>query len=266
MRNSGPAAARNYGARGAKATCLLASTLTSSSAGGGASCSTGIRRMLGHGRCTSAPTTPSPPRCRCSLADRDLLHHFVADQGSPEASTFWAGCGAVDAQHSRQWAASTSSASHGPRLKISSWDIGSAKLAIASFWIKLFRARTSKRWTLRAVIWTDVVRRAISWSRFLLANQNTPDDLNLTRGQRLSVALLGLAGALLPLVAWRIELLSLPAVALVGVIALNRRLYAFFARQRGLGFAAVCLPLHLLYYLCCGLRYAWIEVHHGDAA
>jgi len=55
--------------------------------------------------------------------------------------------------------------------------------------------------------------------------------------------------------------LGQPDVAAVfGVMALNRELYAFFFRQRGLLFACACIPLHLLYYLYSGLSYFYVWI------
>ena len=86
--------------------------------------------------------------------------------------------------------------------------------------------------------------------------------MNLKWGQRLSVALVGLASVSLLLAAFQVKLLALVAAALSGVVILNRTLYAFFLRQRGLLFAAVCIPLHFLYYLYSGLGYlyVWIDL------
>jgi GT2 family glycosyltransferase len=117
-----------------------------------------------------------------------------------------------------------------------------------------------KRWTLRSIIRTDIIYRAIPWSRLILESKKAPDDLNLERRQRLSVALVGLASVFLLLAAFRGELLALSAAALVGVVILNRGLFAFFARQHGFLFAAACIPLHLLYYLYSGLSYLYVWI------
>ena len=52
------------------------------------------------------------------------------------------------------------------------------------------------------------------------------------------------------------------AALLVAVVALNGRLFAFFARTRGLAFAIVTVPLVLLYYVESGLAYAWAWLEH----
>ena len=69
-----------------------------------------------------------------------------------------------------------------------------------------------------------------------------------------------MAAALMPLALWRVELLVLPVVALLTVVVLNRALFAFLRRQRGLGFALACVPLHLLYFLYSGLSYLFVRV------
>ncbi len=117
-----------------------------------------------------------------------------------------------------------------------------------------------KRWTLRSLIRTDIISRAIPWSRLILESKKAPDDLNLKRGQRLSVALVGVASICLLLAVLRVELLALSAAALFGVIILNRDLYAFFFRQHGPFFAIACIPLHLLYYLYSGLSYLYVWI------
>jgi hypothetical protein len=52
----------------------------------------------------------------------------------------------------------------------------------------------------------------------------------------------------------------------VGVGILNRRLYAFFYRQRGLAFALAAFPLHLAYFLCSGVGFLarWLRLRLGD--
>jgi GT2 family glycosyltransferase len=194
---------------------------------------------------------------------RNLLHHFVHQNGNQEASTFWAGCGAIrrsvfeeiggfDAQRFR-------------RPSIEDIELG-YRLQQAGHRIlleKTLQGTHLKRWTLRSMIWTDIVCRAIPWSRLILESRKAPDDLNLQRKQRLSAGLIGSAGVFLLLAVFRTELLALSMGALLGVAVLNRELYAFFSRQRGLLFASACIPLHFLYYLYSGLSffYVWLGFH-----
>jgi hypothetical protein len=95
-----------------------------------------------------------------------------------------------------------------------------------------------------------------------LARQPLLLDLNLQTSNRLSVALMALlvvSVVLLPLVpvAWPV-----PVGLALALLALNWRLYAFFARRRGLAFALAAIPWHWLYYLYNSLSFALGTLHY----
>jgi glycosyltransferase involved in cell wall biosynthesis len=189
---------------------------------------------------------------------RNLLHHFVHQQGNAEASTFWAGCGAI--RRSVFEKIGGFDEKRFPQSSIEDIELG-YRLRQAGYRILLHKALQGthlKRWTLFSVIWTDITRRAVPWSRLILESKKAPDDLNLKLGQRLSFALLVLACVSLILSLFRIELLALSTAALFGVLLLNRDLYAFFFRQRGPLFSLACISLHLLYYLYSGMSYLFV--------
>ena len=197
---------------------------------------------------------------------RNLLHHFTHQQGNPDASTFWAGCGAI--RRDTFEAVGGFDAERFPRPSIEDIDLG-LRLRQAGFRILLdkhMQGTHLKRWTLRSTIWTDVTCRAIPWSRLILEN-GAPNDLNLKRSQRLSVWLVGLASVFVPLGAFSSSFLGLAAAALVAVLLLNLPLFAFFVRQRGMPFALACGPLHLSYFLYSGLSYlyVWITIQLSSA-
>ncbi len=190
---------------------------------------------------------------------RNLLHHFVHQNGSREASTFWTGCGAIRRPVFEEMGGFSEVRTG---RSVDDIELG-YRLRQAGHRILLdkeIQGTHLKRWTIRSVIWTDILCRAIPWSRLILQSKEVPNDLNLKRGQRLSVALVGLASVFLLLAAFRGELLALSAAALVGVVFLNRGLFAFFARQQGFLFAAACIPLQLLYYLYSGLSYLYVWI------
>lgn len=80
----------------------------------------------------------------------------------------------------------------------------------------------------------------------------------LAFGVAAAVALLAAVAAATLLGAWFAVLLA----PLVAVVALNRRFYAFFARQKGALFALAVVPLHLAYYLYSGLGFALGVLRH----
>ncbi len=115
-----------------------------------------------------------------------------------------------------------------------------------------------KRWTLWNMVRNDVLNRAIPYTR-LLMRDGWQNDLNVRWDQRASVVLtfLGLASILGAFVqSW----LLLAGLACLGTVsALNWHFYRFLQRKRGIGFAVLTLPLHLLYFLYSGIGYLWVR-------
>jgi glycosyltransferase involved in cell wall biosynthesis len=261
-KNLGPSSARNFGARHAQGDILFfvdADIVVRSDA---------VSRVLKAFEGERAPAAvfgsyDSGPRAKGVVSQyRNLLHHYVHQTGNMEASTFWAGCGAV--RRSVFEEVGGFDEKRFPRC-IEDIELG-YRLRRAGHRILLDKALQGthlKRWTLRTVIRTDVMCRAVPWTRLILERKSAPDDLNLKGGQRASVALVGLACLFLLLTPFRSEAFVLSAAALLAVITLNRKLYAFFVRQRGLLFAAAAIPLHLLYYIYGGLTYVyvWCDFH-----
>ena len=99
---------------------------------------------------------------------------------------------------------------------------------------------------------TDFRDRGIPWMRLLLERRGrTAPSLNTGHGEQLRVALAGLAtAALLAAILFRRPVLAAVALVTFGLLALmNRATYAWFAAERGAGFALQVVPLHLAYYV-----------------
>jgi GT2 family glycosyltransferase len=258
-RNAGPAAARNHGARHARGEILLfvdADVVVPTNA------IERIRTTLDcHGEIAavfgSYDSHPAAPGLVSQY--RNLLHHFVHQTGKAEAATFWAGCGAirrlvferVGGFDERRF----------PRPMIEDIELG-GRLRRAGYRIFMDKSLQSthlKRWTLRSIIRTDILCRAIPWSRLILESREMPDDLNVQVSQRASVVLTELSSLLIVASLLCPGLLILAFACVAAVVFMNRELYAFFWRARGAFFAMACVPLHLLYFVCCGLgfQYAW---------
>ena len=258
-KNSGPAAARNHGARYAQGDILLFVDADVVVAPGAVS--RVVQVFEEHPDVAAVfGSYDNRPRAKGLVSQyRNLLHHYVHQNGNPEASTFWTGCGAIRRSMFEEIGKFT-------EKRAGRWvddiELG-YRLRQAGHRIlldKTLQGTHLKRWTLRSLIRTDIISRAIPWSRLILESKKAPDDLNLKRGQRVSLALVGLASVFVLLAAFRLELLALSAAALFGVIILNRDLYAFFFRQHGPFFAIACIPLHLLYYLYSGLSYLYVWI------
>lgn len=191
---------------------------------------------------------------------RNLLHHFVHQEGNPNASTFWAGLGAIRRPVFIE--VGGFDADRYPRPAIEDIELG-YRLKRAGYRLRLDRrlqATHLKEWTFRSMVHTDIVYRALPWARLLLEHPTIAADLNLRPGQRISAVFVGLALVSLGLAPLAPGLLAVSAVCFLVVLALNRRFYALLLRG-GLGFTVGALPLHMLYFVYCGATglYARVE-------
>ena len=165
---------------------------------------------------------------------KNLLHHYIHQHGRAEASTFWAGCGAI-----RRDVFSAVGGFDESYLSAAVEDIEfGTRLRRGGYHIRLcpdIQVTHLKRWTFVSLLPADIFRRAVPWSRLILRQGHWPRDLNVDNKSRLSALsawaalfFLGL-GFASPSAWWGL----LPALTALGV--LNAGLYRFFWRQGGHG-------------------------------
>ena len=195
---------------------------------------------------------------------RNLMHCFFHRTGRREASTFWTGCGAIRRHiflneggfDERYLHPSMEDVELGYRLT------QSGRRIVLDSRIQVTHA---KKWTLWAMLKTDVLDRGIPWTQLILRYRRMPNDLNLNWSQRASVP-----------AAWLIALLAVFAIfgvpGLAGrssgpwstatliasaavFVALNLQFYRFLAQRRGLYFSAVAIPLNLCFHFLNGVSF-----------
>lgn len=190
---------------------------------------------------------------------RNLLHHFTHQQGNEEASTFWSGCGAV--RRAVFLEAGGFDEHEYPRC-IEDIELG-YRLRQAGHRIVLLRdlfCTHMKRWTLVSMVKTDIMGRALPWTRLMVKRRNAPNDLNIKQTQKLCVALMGLALLSIPLAWFTPWTLAGGAAALLLIVALNASLFRFLIQARSLWFALRSIPLQWLYFLYSGVSYAYVRL------
>ena len=182
---------------------------------------------------------------------KNLLHHFVHQEGREEASTFWAGCGVV--RRAVFLAAGGFDEFRWSRPAIEDIELG-YRLRERGAHIRLAKdvqVKHLKHWTFAGLLSSDVRDRALPWARLLLERRSLHADLNIDTTGRLcaAIAWAGVAAAgLAPLAAgW----LWWTAAAAAALLVLNGRLYRFFLRRRGTRFTLGAISLHWLYHLYC---------------
>ena len=192
---------------------------------------------------------------------RNLLHHFVHQNSNPDASTFWAGLGAIrrdvftavggfDCEKCA--IPSIEDIELGSRLRASGHRILLAKD---------IQAQHLKRWTFLPMVKTDIFCRALPWSKLILTSKGMINDLNLKTADRLSAVLVALCCLLLPLIVWKPLFAVLLPVLLLAILFLNREIFSFFYRSRGVLFAVRAFPCQLMYFFYSGVTfvYCWFR-------
>lgn len=185
---------------------------------------------------------------------KNLSHACVHEMGNSEASTFWAGLGAMRAEAFRKVGGFDE---RFDRPAAEDIDLG-YRVKISGHRLRLdpqFRGKHLKRWTVINSIVTDIQARGVPWTQLLYRYGALANDLNLRHEQRLSVVLAYvIAGTLVSGIFWP-ALLWVALAAIVLLIAINWPYYAWFVEKRGWWFAARVLPAHVLYHLCNGVSF-----------
>jgi GT2 family glycosyltransferase len=186
---------------------------------------------------------------------RNLLHHFVHQNGREEASTFWAGCGAVRSRAFQEVGGFDEGYAD---PSIEDIELG-ARLIRAGHAIRLVKdlqVKHLKKWGLTGMLHTDLWRRGVPWTELMLREGQMVNDLNVKTGDRISVVMAFVAvGALVTAWKWP-ALLGVASLALLSMLGLNAGLFHFFRRRRGLLFAVKAIPLYWAFLLTAGSGFA----------
>ena len=268
--NSGPAVARNLGAKHAHGDVLV---FIDSDVVINAETIPAMQRLLAEdpalgalfGSYDDAPASPG-----FVTEYRNLLHHWTHQNGPREATTWWAGCGAIRKRVFEKVGGFDESFR---RPSIEDIELG-MRMKAAGERIVLapeIQCKHLKHWRVLDMIVVDVKRRAIPWTKLLIDRPGTGGDLNLGLAQKLCVVFVFLALLAIPC-AWFIDSWHahfahywLPLALLTPVLAINQGLYLLFLRRKGPLFALVGVCLHLLYFFYGGLAYAWVRATHRRA-
>jgi len=186
---------------------------------------------------------------------RNLLHHFVHQTSNRDASTFWAGCGAIR----RKIFIEIGGFNEGYRFPtIEDIELG-YRLKKSGYKIRLnkdIKVKHLKYWDALSILKTDFFFRALPWTQLILKQDMFVNDLNLKTSSRVSVAcvltfILTLGVALLT--PWALVLTFFSAVLLC---ILNWELYRFLKMKRGIIFLFQSIPWHWIYFAQSGLAFS----------
>ncbi len=195
-----------------------------------------------------------PPATNFLSRYKNLTHHYVHQHSSPEASTFWTGCGAIRREIFLEFKGFDES--YG-KPSIEDIELGyrlrarGRRIALC----KHLLVKHAKRWTFSSLLRSDIRDRAIPWTVLQLKYGGILDDLNVSRSQRVASAgtclafLLGIPGI------WNRWFLAGAAVALLPAIGLNLAQYRFYHEHGGVWFCLRAVAMHWLYYLYSAIAF-----------
>jgi glycosyltransferase involved in cell wall biosynthesis len=245
-RRRGPGGARNAGARLARASILV---FVDADVAVHADALDRICRTLAERPAVTAMfgAYDDRPRVTSTVGRyRNLLHHFFHLRAAGKAETFWTGLGAIRAEpfgvlggfSEETWCDGIEDIELGRRLVASGGTIVVDRDLLGTH---------MKDWSFGSMVATDFLKRALPWSRLILAERSMPAGLNASTDQRVSAVLALLELACLPLVFRHPAFALGSALCAALVFAVNRPLFALFRRLHGAGFMMRCIPLHLVY-------------------
>ena len=202
---------------------------------------------------------------------RNLLHHYVHQRSLDDAKTFWAGCGAVRRGVFFELGGFDRDRFPTPSIEDIEFGYRMSQRGYRILLDKRIQVKHLKRWDFRSIVKTDIFSRAVPWSKLIIETGLIPEDMNLRISDRVSSVLSGLLLVCITTLVLGIfgvynkEILEIAAYGGGAIIAalliLNRDLYGFFLKNRGIRFTLLAVPMHFFYYIYCGASFAvcWVR-------
>ena len=192
---------------------------------------------------------------------KNLFHHYTHQVSSETAFTFWGACGAIR-RSVFETVGGFDERYHKPCIE--DIELG-YRLRQANYSIALckdIQVKHLKRWGIFSLLKTEFFYRALPWTKLILCDRTSKNDLNLSYTNQLSVLLifaLLICSAGTHFTPW----LFLATLCLgLSLLLINLDVYRFFYNKRGLLFSLRVIPWHWLYFLYGGLAFIIGTISH----
>ena len=186
---------------------------------------------------------------------KNLFHHYVHQRAQEEASTFWAGCGAIRRKVFLELGGFDESYR---KPCIEDIELG-YRLRKAGYRIRLSKTllvKHLKRWTILNLLKSEFFDRALPWTELILRDRHFINDLNLRFSSRFSVILIYILWATFIGGWWWPSFIAVAGILALLLFMINGPLYRFFFNKRGFWFMIGTIPWHWFYYFYSGLAFA----------
>jgi glycosyltransferase involved in cell wall biosynthesis len=187
---------------------------------------------------------------------KNLQHHFVHQVSSPEATTFWAGCGAIRKEIFDLAGGFDERKYSRPCIEDIELGFRLKKMGYGIFLDKELQVKHLKKWTFISLLRTDIFDRAVPWSKLILESGEMVSDLNLQSSQKMSTLLVGLTALISFLAIFVPKLIFVVLFLIASIFMINYRLFVFLSRRKGPIFSFFAFVMYLLYYCYSGVTYA----------
>lgn len=188
---------------------------------------------------------------------KNLMHRFYHQTAKRDAATFWAGCGAVRADVFRAVGGFDVETYRVPSIEDIELGYRIRRAGKRIVVDPTLLGKHLKVWTPRNALFTDIFRRALPWSRLMIAREGVADDLNTSNEERLKAVVAGLLILSIVLFPFAPGLWPATLMLAAGAVALNWPLFAFMRAAGGTVFAIGALGWHQFYYVYSASAFVW---------
>jgi len=183
---------------------------------------------------------------------RNLLHHYTHQASAEDASTFWTACGAIRKSMFEKLGGFDETLNYFPIEDIA-FGYKILKHGGKIYLNKQLQIKHLKHYSFFSLIKSDLVYRAIPWTKILLKERLFKRDLNLKTNNILSVVaafivLLALLSIKISIYFWVIVVFFV-----ISFLLLNYTFYKFIFREKGLSFTLCSILMHYFFYLISGI-------------
>ena len=179
---------------------------------------------------------------------KNLFHHFIHQNAKTTAGTFWSGCGAM---RKKIFMEAGGFSEKYPYPAIEDVKLGYTLISMGKK-IKLLKelqVTHLKKINFFSAVKTDIIERAIPWTRLAFERGGIPYDLNFKLKDRIS-GVISILILLTLILAWRWRFLIFIFIALSGIfLYLNRDLYKFFYKTKAPAFVLAGALFNWFYFL-----------------
>lgn len=173
---------------------------------------------------------------------KNLFHHFVHQNSDTHARTFWAGCGAVRRELFLK-AGGFSEVYSTPSIEDVEFGYKLVEDGRKIKLVKELKVTHLKKWSFISLMKSDIWYRAIPWTK-LAVKSWLPKDLNFSVSSRISGIICFILMPFFVLIGKFIFIIPL----CLFLLFLNRKLYSFFLKKRGIIFTLFSILFHWFYY------------------